>query len=104
MKIYTRIGERTWVDPEEITHLEADINYTRVHLRNGSTQTISYTLKKVHECLSQEKFLRVSKSFVINIEQVSMFKSSSIWLKNGKEFITSRRRTRDIQQQLCAFA
>ncbi len=51
----------------EITHLEANNNYTNIFLLNNKKLCISKTLKEFHEKLGNELFVRVHKSYVINL-------------------------------------
>ena len=52
---------------EDIIYLEADINYTKIHLENGKVLTVSYTLKKIkQDHLDPTVFIRIHRSFIIN--------------------------------------
>ncbi len=87
------IGARTKFFKEEIIFLEADVNYTKVHLRNGEKKLISYTLKKVLDSLNEEgDYLRISHKHAVNQDFVDQIGQLNITLKNGTTLATSRRK------------
>lgn len=55
------------VSLNEITHLEANNNYTNIFLNNSKKLCISKTLKEFHHNIDSELFVRVHKSYVINL-------------------------------------
>lgn len=71
-----------YVDLADILYLRADNNYTDFHLINGKKIT-GFDSLKTFETLLPEGFLRIHKSYIINISQVSRinFGKSHISLK-----------------------
>lgn len=57
-------------DPRTITHLEADGNCTVLHFTDGSRYLDTRTLKTYEDMLDAEQFLRVHRSFLINLVQL----------------------------------
>ncbi len=55
-----------FVNTEDCISLEAKSNYTVIHFKNGSTVTISKTLKEFEDILSKEQFSRIHHSHIIN--------------------------------------
>ncbi|AXY76421.1 DNA-binding response regulator [Paraflavitalea soli] len=55
-----------FVNTEDCIRLEAKSNYTVIHFKNGSTVTISKTLKEFEDILSKEQFSRIHHSHIIN--------------------------------------
>ncbi|MFY7910797.1 MAG: LytR/AlgR family response regulator transcription factor [Emticicia sp.] len=80
----------------EITYLEADINYTIFHLKNGKKMVSSFTLKKYANDKHLSNFIRVHKSYLLNPNFISEIhkkgKSATITLKNGTALKVARRR------------
>lgn len=80
----------------EITYLEADINYTIFHLKDGKKMVSSFTLKKYESDSRLAGFLRVHKSFLLNpnaiIEYKQEGKKATVKLSNGKKVQVSRRK------------
>jgi two-component system LytT family response regulator len=56
-----------------IIYLEAQNNYTRINLINGSAILASRTLKSFEESLPVELFFRIHKSYLINMNFVKRF-------------------------------
>ncbi|MEC7770711.1 MAG: LytTR family transcriptional regulator DNA-binding domain-containing protein [Bacteroidota bacterium] len=64
---------------EEILFLEAESNYTTVHTQCGRF-VYSMVLKKIEELLPSEFFLRVHRSFVVNINAVTGFEGNLLFV------------------------
>ncbi|UBM60351.1 LytTR family transcriptional regulator [Marinilongibacter aquaticus] len=91
------LGPRTYIQPDEVTHLQADVNYTIVYSRKNGRRIISCTLKKVMEMLEENgSFLRISRKHAINMNFVVYSDYHSYRLTNGLELKPSRRRKRRI--------
>lgn len=88
----------------EITYLEADINYTIFHLKNGQKMVSSFTLKKFETDIQLNGFLRVHKSFLLNPQFIKHFsqngKKATIQLTNGKILDVSRRKLSMVKNQI----
>jgi two-component system LytT family response regulator len=76
-------------DPEEIVYIEASGNYSVFHLSNSRTETVTTLLGKVEDQLSHDRFFRISRSFVINLDYLKKVNNKQlqcILIKNGFEF------------------
>ncbi|MBR9921298.1 MAG: response regulator transcription factor [Bacteroidetes bacterium] len=58
----------------EIVLLEADRNYTNLHLKSGEQHLVSKTLKEFEGLLKDSRFFRPHRSFVVNLEHVEAFR------------------------------
>jgi two-component system LytT family response regulator len=58
---------------KEIIRFEANSNYTILHLINKKKITIAKTLKEYEEMLSENSFIRVHQSHLININHVKRY-------------------------------
>ncbi|MFD2201790.1 LytR/AlgR family response regulator transcription factor [Shivajiella indica] len=55
----------------DITHVEAYKDYVKVHLKDKPNPILSLTsLKNMEEILPKEKFMRVHRSFIINLDHI----------------------------------
>lgn len=71
-KIRISVGfETLFFAPEEIIYLEADGAYTQIYLLNDKKLTASYHLKKILDQIPQDKFIRISRKHVINLNYLS---------------------------------
>lgn len=81
---------------KEITYLEADVNYTIFHLKNGKKIVSSFTLKKYESDYRYAGFLRVHKSFLLNPQHIlhceQIGKKATVELSNGRKVNVSRRK------------
>ncbi|MEM6297061.1 MAG: LytTR family DNA-binding domain-containing protein, partial [Bacteroidota bacterium] len=87
---------------DEITHLQADSNYTHVHFLEKKSITVPYTLKRFEEVLSQEKFIRVHHSYLVNLAHILSFDSQNnlLLLKGDIEVSVSRRKKQMLKDLL----
>ena len=60
-----------------ITHIEADENYTRVYLGNGETLYVRRTVQTWESLLPSERFVRVHRSLIINLNAVATLRNDS---------------------------
>lgn len=88
----------------EITYLEADINYTIFHLSGGKKIVSSFTLKKYERDIRLAGFLRVHKSFLLNPDFIIHYeqrgKKATIHLSTGKILSVSRRRISHVKNKI----
>jgi len=63
------------VDLNEIVYLESKSNYTQLYLSGGKIILTSKTLKEFEDqlCVSSLHFLRVHKSYIINLKKVTKY-------------------------------
>ncbi|OIN59903.1 LytR/AlgR family response regulator transcription factor [Arsenicibacter rosenii] len=91
---------------EDITCLQGEGNYTFVFTRDKKRYLISKTLKEFERNLDGALFLRVHKSFMINLAYVVKTRFTTdrtIQLTDGHDITVSRRRIKEISQRLSAY-
>lgn len=77
------------IDPADIVYIEADGNYSLFKLCNGRTETITLLLGKVAGQLPSDKFFRISRTYIINLQflqKINSHKRQCILYCNGTEF------------------
>ncbi len=82
----------------DIVSLEAISNYTLFYFRNGKKMLISRTLKEILSNLDAGIFVRVHKSYAINLEHLHTFDLKSemcVLMKDGKKIEVSRRKKKN---------
>jgi two-component system LytT family response regulator len=82
------------VSLDEITHLEADSNYTIVHLQNMQKIVVSKSLKEFEEILPSREFMRVHKSAMIHFQYVKEYSGAhggEIILHDGNSVAISKK-------------
>jgi two-component system LytT family response regulator len=73
----------------------SDSNYTYIHLTNQSSILVSRTLKEIESILSEQGFLRIHNSNLINLEQIKKYVRGDggyIVMEDGRELSVSRSR------------
>jgi len=63
-----------YVAPSEIIYIKADGSYSHVKLSSGASVLLTGLLKNFEEQLCNTSFFRVSKSFLINMQFVKMYR------------------------------
>ncbi len=75
----------------DILYCQADDNYTKIYLNQGQ-KLVSKTLKYFEESLSEQGFVRIHKSYLVNVNTVVRYKKGkggSVVLSSGKELMVS---------------
>ncbi len=65
------------IELNEIIWLEAEINYTIIHLKTGGKITVAKTLKMFEDFLNPTQFFRVSRSAIVNIKYIIRFQKNN---------------------------
>ena len=79
------------VDVNDILFCKADDNYTEIYFEN-TKKLVSKTLKYFEDILKEHSFVRIHKSYLVNINTVVKYKKGkggSVILTNGKEIMVS---------------
>ncbi|MEP2777530.1 MAG: LytTR family DNA-binding domain-containing protein [Luteolibacter sp.] len=63
------------VPVRSVTHIQAEDNYSRVHLKEGAAALVRRTLGEWEELLPKETFLRVDRSMIVRIDAVREFRT-----------------------------
>lgn len=100
--VLTSLGEILLFEPSEIAWCHANGNYTQFNLADSKRIMISKTLKEIETSLDPDIFIRVHKSYVVNLEFIKRFhtKDHIIVLKDGTEIPVSQRRKPNVIKQL----
>lgn len=86
------------IDTDTIILLEADGSYTKFYLKNNIELLTSNGIGEYEEQLGHESFMRIHKSFIININEVKKYiktDGGSVIMSNGKEAFVSKRKKDD---------
>lgn len=83
---------------KHILFVEADSNYSKIHLVKGRKELVSKTLGNLEEILNDKGFFRCHKSYLINKSHiVSNPKSFSVTLSDNATIPISRRKKEDFK-------
>lgn len=86
----------------DIIRLEANRNYTIIHLRDRKPFLASKTLRYFEELLEAFRFIRIHKSHLVNLQHVIRLSANSefIILSDKSQIEVSRRKKEEVQHQL----
>lgn len=103
-RLVIRVGERAFLQPvAEIDWLEADGKYVKVHV-GPRAHTIRETMTQLGAALDPRRFLRVSRSAIVNVDRIREIQpwfrgDYVVIMQNGAE-VTSTRGYRDAIRDL----
>ena len=76
------------LEMKNILYCKADDNYTQLFLADNKTKLVSKTLKYFENILSENGFVRIHKSYLVNVNFIKTYKKGkggTVELLNGKE-------------------
>ena len=86
------VGSRQYLAPNEILHLESDLNYTQILLADGKRILSSTTLKIIeNRLLPFKNFVRINRQSVVNLDLVEKIEDQTLFLPGEKKIVFSRR-------------
>lgn len=88
---------------EQVVRLEAEGNYTRLMLQDGSNYLVSKTLMGFDNLLEKYSFFRIHRSHLINLIYLKRFckgKKSYVLMANGDQLSVSKRKKEELTQLL----
>ena len=68
----------------EIIYLESEGEYIRMHLADGSTITTLFRLKNMETALPAESFMRVHRSYIVNLRAIKAYVKGRIFLSDNE--------------------
>lgn len=70
----------------EIVYLESEGEYVRIHLSDHSTITTLFRLKNMETALPQDRFMRIHRSYIVNLDYIKSFVKGRVYL-NDTEYV-----------------
>ncbi len=67
---------------DSIVWLETDRNYTTINLINSKRRVVRIPISELQQQLSSQQFIRIHKSYVINVKHITEIKSNSVIIKS----------------------
>lgn len=68
----------------DIVYLESAGEYVRLHIEGSSTITTLFRLKNMETSLPADSFLRVHRSYIVNLKRIASYTKGRIFLDNGE--------------------
>lgn len=89
-----QMGGITFIEVSDIVSLQADSNYTIIHMTNMQKMVITKTLKEFESLLDSTYFFRIHKSYIVNLSHIKEYSSSDgglVKMVDGNQWSISRR-------------
>lgn len=87
---------------DDIHYIESMGDYVALHV-NGKRHLINITMKETEEKLGEFNFMRIHRSYIINLSNVVEIEDNSVYLKEGKQLSISRSYKKDLMDRLKLF-
>lgn len=89
-----QLGSISFIEVDDMVSLQADSNYTIIHMKDMQKLVISKTLKDFEELLDESQFARIHKSYIVNlkyIKEYSTIDGGIVKMSDGNHWSISRR-------------
>lgn len=100
------LNRTVFISVDDIICLQGEGNYTYLCTRDRKKYLVSKTLKEFERTLDESIFLRIHKSYMVNlayVQQGPFNKERQIRLADGRDVAISRRRMKEITLQLAQY-
>lgn len=75
-------GLQRSIDTEKILYIEAVGNYIKIHFLTEKPILVTQTMKYILSVLPQKYFIRIHKSYIINLSEIKEIKKTELTLSN----------------------
>lgn len=102
-----QLGGTTFFDVSEIVSLQGDGNYTVIHCKDLQKKVITKTLKDFEEILDDNRFVRIHKSHIVNLDYVKEFSTADggiVKMSDGNVWGVSRRQQELFTRKMRSFS
>lgn len=89
-----QLGGINFISIDDIVSLQADSNYTILHLANMQKIVVSKTLKDFEEILDVNRFVRIHKSYMVHLKYIREYSTTdggTVKMSDGNQWSISRR-------------
>jgi two-component system LytT family response regulator len=97
------LGGISFVEVNDIVSLQADSNYTIIHMGNMQKLVISKTLKDFEELLDPSQFARIHKSYIVNLRYLKEYSTTDggiVKMTDGNQWSISRRQLESFLEKM----
>lgn len=93
----------SFIEVDDIVSLQADSNYTIIHLNSMQKLVITKTLKDFEELLDQSQFARIHKSYIVNLKYIREYSTADggiVKMTDGNQWSISRRQLESFLEKM----
>lgn len=98
-----QLGGISFIEVDNIVSLQADSNYTIIHMNNMQKLVVTKTLKEFEELLDQTQFIRIHKSYIVNMRCIKEYSTTDggiVKMTDGNQWSISRRQLENFLQKM----
>jgi len=88
------------IDFDNIKYIESQHEYIKINLLNNESITTKMSLKSIEELLPVREFVRVHRSYIVNINEVSVIERNTIVFENKINIPISEQHRASFEQSL----
>lgn len=92
-----------FIKTADVLYIAADENYSHIHLSSGNSKLASKTLGYFEEKLEGERFFRIHKSHLINLQEIVAYEHGNggfVKMTDGKRLEVSRRKKKELLDRM----
>lgn len=89
-----QLGSIRFIEMDDMISLQADSNYTVIHMKDMQKLVISKTLKDFEDLLDPQQFARIHKSYIVNLKYIKEYSTMDggiVKMSDGNHWSISRR-------------
>lgn len=99
-KIYDELGHSYELSLENTLYMEAKDKYVNIVTKEGGF-FIRNTLSEMEKMLEEHHFIRIHKSFLVNLRVIYVIKYNKVILDDGQELPLSRNKVAEVKKRFC---
>lgn len=89
-------GKLIRINHQEITYIESAQNYIRIHLPDHIYLTY-FTMAEMEETLPADKFKRIHKSYIVNLDKITSIEAGMLHLADGSAVALGQSYRKELQ-------
>jgi two-component system LytT family response regulator len=89
-----QLGGISFIEVDDMVSLQADSNYTIIHMADMQKLVITKTLKDFEELLDETQFARIHKSYIVHLKYIKEYSTADggiVKMVDGNQWSISRR-------------
>lgn len=87
----------------DILLIESVLRKTVINFADGTKEEFPYNMKDIEEIIDSPAFVRIHKSFIINLDHVSLIESARVLFTNGSEINVSRPYRKSLREKAAEY-
>lgn len=98
-----QLGGINFIEVDNIVSIQADSNYSIIHMNTMQKLVISKTLKDFEDILEGNQFVRIHKSYIVNLRYIKEYNTADggiVKMTDGNQWSVSRRQLENFLEKM----